>query len=388
MTAERPLEVLVVGAGLAGLALCVGLGRLGARITLVEHAPALDDAGAGLLLTGNGLRVLDAFGLGAQARTAGRRVDAVRFADASGAERFRLPIRDPWPEFVSLHRARLRRILLEAARPIEPRWGVRVDRLEPVADGVGAALSDGEGRRFDLVVGADGVHSATREGLFGGAGAAAIEGFRGWRFVSPAPDLLPDPVYLLGNGRTLLLHPLAEGDVYCGAGPVACAAGSLGADADSGAESGAERAALLEAFSDFGGPARAVLDALDDSIRLIPTVYWEVDLPRWTRGHCVLVGDAAHASAPTLAQGASMAFEDAAVLCEELARGGPVPEALVRFEGRRRPRVVATQREARARMEANRPVSPRGLAVRDQVLRRFGRMQLEAAWGRLMDERP
>ena len=382
MAAERPLEVLVVGAGLAGLALCVGLGRLGVRITLVEHAPALDDAGAGLLLTGNGLRVLDAFGLGARTRAVARRVDAVCFADAHGAERFRLPIREGWPDFSSVHRARLRRVLLEAARPVEPRWGVRVVRLEPSAEDVAVELSDGEHRRFDLVVGADGVHSAMRERLFGGAGPAAIEGFHGWRFVSRAEVVLPDPVYLIGNGRTLLLHPLADGEIYCGAGPVADTGSLAAGDADD------ERSALRAAFAEFGGPARAVLDAIDDSTRLIPTLYWEVVLARWGEGRCVLLGDAAHASAPTLAQGASMAFEDAAVLCEELVRGGPVPDALARFERRRRPRVDGIQREARARMEANRPVSPRQLAVRDQVLRRFGRMQLEAAWGRLMDERP
>ncbi len=386
--AARPLEVLVVGAGLAGLALCAGLGRLGARITLVELAPALDDAGAGLLLTGNGLRVLEGFGLGAAAQAVGRRVEAVCFADADGVDRFRVPIRDPWPGFVSLHRARLRRVLLEAVRPLEPRWGVRVEALETAADGVLAALSDGERRRFDLVVGADGVHSATREMLFGPDRAEAIDGFHGWRFVSPGPVRLPDPVYLIGNGATLLLHPLAGGEIYCGAGPVAWPGPVARGVSGDGVDAGDERSALLAAFAAFGGPARGVLDAIDDSIRLIPTRYWEVVLEGWSRGHCVLVGDAAHASAPTLAQGASMAFEDAAVLCEELSRAGPVAEALVRFERRRRPRVLATQREARARMEANRPVSPRRLAVRDQVLRRFGRQQLETAWGRLMDELP
>ena len=86
------------------------------RVTLVELAAGPDDAGAGLLLTGNGLRVLDGFGLGTQVRAAGRRVEAVRFAEASGAELFRLPIPAAWPGFVSLHRARLRRALLEAAR--------------------------------------------------------------------------------------------------------------------------------------------------------------------------------------------------------------------------------------------------------------------------------
>lgn len=371
-----------MGAGLAGLAFCVGLRRthrLATRITLVELAPGADDAGAGLLLTGNGLRVLDGFGLGARVRAVGRCVGSVRFADASGAELFRLPIPAEWPEFVSVHRARLRRTLLEAALPVEPRFGVSVERIDPTESSVDVALSDGEHRSFDLVVGADGLHSAVRAAIPGASGASPIGDFRGWRCVVPGLFPLAEPIYLLGNGRTLLLHPLADGDVYCGAGPVS---GST----DQG--TGSELEQLLAAFDGFGGIARAVLGAIGDSTRLIPTLYWEVELAKWRTGRCVLVGDAAHASAPTLAQGASMAFEDAAVLCEELAREGAVPAALERYEARRRPRVTAVQRESRARMEANRPVEARQHAVRDQVLRRFGRQQLHAAWGRLMDSAP
>ncbi len=384
MTAVRGLEVLVVGAGLAGLALCAGLRRLGARSELVELAAGPDDAGAGLLLTGNGLRVLEGLGLGAAVRAAGRPVRSVGFADARGETLFRLELPAAWPDFVSLHRARLRRLLLEAIRPLEPRWGVRFAGLEPAQGGVEVALSDGRRRRFDLVVGADGVHSAVREALFGAGRAAAIEGFAGWRCVlpGPAPLALTEPLYLLGNGRTLLLHPLAAGEVYCGAGPVS------GLERGEGATPAAERAALQRAFSDYGGLARAVLDRIDDSIRLIPTTYWEVVLERWRTERCLLIGDAAHASAPTLAQGASMAFEDAAVLCEELGRDGDVPAALVRFEARRRPRVQAVQRASRERMEANRPQDARAHALRDQVLRRFGRQQLHAAWGRWMETAP
>ncbi len=382
MAVQRSLEVLIVGAGLAGLALCVGLRRsqrVAARVTLVELAAGPDDAGAGLLLTGNGLRVLDGFGLGAQVRAVGRRVEALRFADASGAELFRLPIPTAWPEFVSVHRARLRRTLLEAALPVVPRFGVHVARIAPTERAVDVVLSDGDQRSFDLVVGADGLHSAVRAAMPGAPVAAPIGEFRGWRCVVPGPFDLSEPVYLLGNGRTLLLHPLAGGDVYCGAGPVAGSAIPGG---------GSEREQLLAAFEGFGGVARAVLAAVADSTRLIPTLYWEVALEHWCAGRCVLVGDAAHASAPTLAQGASMAFEDAAVLCEELARDGAVPAALERYEARRRPRVTAVQRESRARMDANRPVAARQHAVRDQVLRRFGRQQLHAAWGPLMDTIP
>lgn len=385
---ERSLEVLIVGAGLAGLALAAGLRRLACRVTLLEKHPIVDDAGAGLLLTGNGLRALEriaAFGggasgagesLGERVRAAGRFVSSVGYTDATGRPLFHFEIPESWPPFLSLQHARLREILLAEASPIVPCIGIE-----------GASGGHPPSGGWDLVIGADGVHSDVRRALFGGPDPTPIGDYHGWRFVLPEGPALAEPVQMLGNGRTLLLHPLPDGAVYCGAGPVD-PIGSAGRDASGGLNPSGDRASLLAAFADFGGPAPAVLERIDDSTRLIATRYWEVALPRWRAGNRLLIGDAAHASAPTLAQGAAMAFEDAAVLCEELAGSGDLAQALDRYETRRWGRVVAVQRASRERMAANRPMDAHGLAVRDQVLRRFGRQQLEAAWRPWMETLP
>jgi 2-polyprenyl-6-methoxyphenol hydroxylase-like FAD-dependent oxidoreductase len=131
-----------------------------------------------------------------------------------------------------------------------------------------------------------------------------------------------------------------------------------------------------------------VLDSLDEATPLIPTQYWQVARAPWHRDRCVLVGDAAHASAPTLAQGAAMAFEDAGVLCDLLAEARDPESALEAFEKRRRDRVDTVQRESLARMEANRSLEPARLELRNQVLRKVGASQLAAAWGPLMERSP
>lgn len=379
MTTTR--RVLVVGAGLAGLAVTRGLRALGADVELVELRSEFAEPGAGLLLTGNALRALDALRVGAAVRAAGRAVRTVRFADAEGRDLFHVDVagRRGWPDFVSIHRAELQRALLESGTPVRPRLGLTVEALEPDGARVDVRFSNGASDSFDLVVGADGLRSRVRELLFGAAPLEPIAGFTGWRFIAPCPAELRDPLYVLGNGRTLLLHPLAGGDVYCGAGPV-----EVGAPCTRGSE----RERLRAAFAGFGPPARAVLDGVGDATPLIPTQYWQLERAPWHRGRCVLVGDAAHASAPTLAQGAAMAFEDACVLCELLAEGRDVEPVLQAFDRRRRDRVESVQRESRARMEANRSLEPARLELRNQVLRKVGASQLTAAWGPLMERSP
>jgi 2-polyprenyl-6-methoxyphenol hydroxylase-like FAD-dependent oxidoreductase len=126
-------------------------------------------------------------------------------------------------------------------------------------------------------------------------------------------------------------------------------------------------ARVRELFGAFGGPVPAILDAIE-SVQIARTD--EVVLPRWSRGPVVLVGDAAHATAPTLAQGAAMSLEDALVLAQELqARPGDVGAAVRAYEDRRRPRCRQVRERTRER-DRTRDVAP---ALRDPMLRRRGR---------------
>ncbi len=374
-------RVLVVGCGLAGLAAARGLRALGLDVDAVEIRHTIGEPGAGLLLTGNAIAALDRLGLGLAARAAGRRVEAICFEDQDCNALFRLELdaHPKWPEFVSIHRSALQEILLELDAPVPTRLGLGVDALEPHEPHMRVRFSNGESQDYDLVIGADGVRSQIRALVFPTSSASPIPGFSGWRFVTRRPPGLADPLYMLGNGRSLLLHPLAGDEVYCGAGPVAAGDSTVG---------GSDLERLRAAFACFGGPAESVLGSVDERTTLIPTQYWQAPRATWFRGRCVLIGDAAHACAPTLSQGAALAFEDAAVLCELLAAGHELDATLRDFEQRRGARVERVLRESRARMEANREIDPNRLRLRNQVLRKVGAQQLAAAWAPLMEQRP
>lgn len=374
-----PDRALIVGAGIAGLALARALHALGTAVDVVERRPEASAPGTGILLTGNALRALEQLGLERELLAVGRRVSCVRFTDAEQNELFRLDVaaRAGWPPFVSVAREALLRVLLDGARPVTPRWGVTCTQLEPSPEHVEATFSDGTRASYELVVGADGAYSTTRQQLFGAELPCTIASFSGWRFLGRCPEALQHPQYSLGNGCTLLLHPLPGGIVYCGAGPVA--------DALLEGGGGDDLARMRRVFAGFGGVAGEVLDEVSPATTLIPTRYQHLEQAAWSKGRCLLIGDAAHACAPTLAQGAAMALEDACVLAELLASTRTLDEALPAFEARRRPRVEMVQSESLARMRTNQPLDARALTVRNALLAKVGPAKLLGAWSPLVE---
>lgn len=372
-------DVLIVGAGLAGAALGLALQRRGIRACLIDRGLLNDDDyGAGLLVTGNATRALDALGLAKKLASIARPVSGIDFVDEHDERLFSVECSRPgWPAFYSARHSQIRRMLLEdASKQFRPGLAISavLDAEEPTVE-----LSDGIVRRFRLVVGADGVHSDLRSRLFPGSAAEPIDNYRGYRFITRCPGALDRPRCFVGNGRTLLLHPLLDGEIYCGAGPIAseCFSNTVTA-----------LETIRHLYEGFGGIVREVLESLSESTRFIPTRYWQADNPRWRLGCCTLIGDAAHASAPTLSQGAAMAFEDAIVLAEELERAPNDLTALQSYEARRRPRTTWVQDASRARMAANRVMGPRDRELFNDSARRYGRLSLESQWGRLMSERP
>ncbi len=373
-------RVLVVGAGIAGLALAQKLGSLGIEVEILERKSRVEAHGAGILLTGNAVRVLHDLGLDRILSERSRPVDVIRFTDERERELFRVDCsaQHGWPQFVSIQRDALQRILLDAVMPLAPRWGTTIVSLQALPDCMEAVLSDGTRGRYGLVVGADGVHSQVRNLLFGDRQIEPIPGYRGWRFLAPCPSGLKAPQYMLGNARTLLLHPLPGGEVYCGAGPVV----------EANLEGNGDLERMRGAFAAFGGFAAEVLASQKSSSGLIPTRYWHLEQRPWHAGGCVLIGDAAHACAPTLAQGGAMALEDALVLGELLGHQLERTDALLAFEARRAPRVIHAQTASLQRMVANRPLDPRAVALRDAILPKVGAAQLLDDWAPLMEGSP
>ncbi|GLZ05243.1 monooxygenase [Actinomadura sp. NBRC 104412] len=324
MTGPR---VLIVGAGIAGLAAGRALARHGIVADIVERVGEWRAEGTGMYLPANAVRALDELGLADAVEERGARVRRQRVVDHRGRSIAGMDVDDIWGSgrCLAVHRADLHRILLDATRDLPVRLGAVLTGLAG-DDQVKATFSDGSAGVYDLVIGADGVHSSVR-GLVFGARAARPVGQVCWRFVAEGFPGIRDWTLYTGPGRAFLTVGIGGDRVYC-------YADLMGESLDPSLNEN-----WRARFRDFADPIPALLDQGGDAL---PGLIEEVSPPVWSAGRVVLIGDAAHASSPNLAQGAAMAVEDALVLAD-LISNRPVDEALTAYRERRSPRVSWVQ---------------------------------------------
>ena len=369
------LRILVVGAGIAGLGAARALWQRGLAADVVERETAWTDVGAGIYLPGNTVRALRSLGLESAVTERAALIPRQRFCDHRGTVLVDVDLKALWGDVgpcLALHRADLHTILASHDKAVPTRMGVSLNRLSQQDGTVAVEFDDGSLARYDLVIGADGIHSQVRQLIFGDAGIRPV-GQVAWRFVIRCPPEVTTWTVLLGHGVAFLAMPIGQGQVYCYCdGP----ARSIPRPGDDDV-----RARLAEVMRGFSAPVPAILDSLgpEDAIHVAPIE--EVTLDAWSFGSALLIGDAAHATSPNMAEGAAMALEDGLVLAECLASGDGVAEAAARFEARRRSRTqwVLAQTHRRDR---TRNLPP---AVRNFVLRKWGRNIVHANYRPLLD---
>jgi FAD-dependent urate hydroxylase len=351
------LRILVVGAGIAGLAAARGLRVAGFRPDVVEELPATTVPGAGIFLPGNAYRALRRLGLDAPMRPLGDLIFRQVFLDSDGQSLFEMDAAALWAgvgESRAMSRADLQQVLLSGVGG-EVRYDTAVTGLK-IDGGAKVEFSDGSLAEYDLVIGADGRRSTIRA-MSGLGGPATPTGQIFYRSVVSGGPPVSDWTALFGHKSSFVAMPMGGRKLYCHADEVA------GPDTPSPADPVAR---LRELFGSFGGPVPAILAAIE-KVQVARTD--EVVLPSWTTGPVLLVGDAAHATAPTLAQGAAMAFEDAVVLGEVLkTTPDDISAALAAYEARRRPRCEQVREQTHER-DRTRDVPP---VLRDPMLRRRG----------------
>jgi 2-polyprenyl-6-methoxyphenol hydroxylase-like FAD-dependent oxidoreductase len=335
------MRVLVVGAGIGGLATAACFGQRGADVDVVEIRTTQSTLGVGLDTTANGARVLREIGVLDRCLDAGFAFDTIDFCDAAGhvavTQRSGLSI-EGLPANLGIRRDALHSALVAAATAhgAALRRGVTVATLSNSVSGSRVEFSDGTAQRYDLVVGADGIRSDLRHRTFGERYAPSFTGYVVWRATVRRPPEVTGHVMYQGAGIKAGLCPISGEEMYL----IVVKPGPLTPSIDRAMY----RDELIADLAGFGGYFPQIARGLPNSSRVALSPIEEVRLPGpWFHGRTVVIGDAAHACAPHLAQGSSMAMEDGSVLAEVCAGSDDIETGLALFQERRTERVRLVQ---------------------------------------------
>lgn len=337
------MEVLIVGAGIGGLALAALLKQRGIGCTVVDRAPRLGAAGYMISLYPMGSRVLHGLGVFDRFRERSASFDEYRVLNGQGEVLHEFDMRPLAQQFGymgTILRGELTDLLRSAAPEIPLRMGLGLEHLEQHRSHVDVRFSDGSTGKFDAVAGADGIHSKVRRIVFGEeADHETGWGLWVWWTKAEVPRNVIQEFW--GRGRFLGVFPTPDRVGCVLAGPRSLLAPE---------EIGSNGLRVRELFSELGGDAKEIVADFPESTEGLH--FWNLSdyrSHRWVHRRVALLGDAACAFLPTAGVGASMALESAAVLADELTRTDAhfIPYALEMYEKRRRTRVEAAQNESR-----------------------------------------
>ena len=332
--------VLVIGGGASGNAVTILLRRAGIAVDLIEAKPDWNaTTGSGITLQGNALRVLRELGVWDEAAASGYAFGSLGVTAPDGtvlfvAEDIRTGGED-LPATVGMQRPRLQQILIDAVRASGAgvRLGTTAETLDQDADGVSVRFSDGTTGRYDLVIAADGLNSATRAAI-GITDKPEPTGMAIWRSAAPRPARVTRTDLTYGGPAYIAGYcPTSESTIYAYV-----------------VEACRDRAAIdPAAYADemrrlargYGGVWPEITEHITDPKQVNYTWFDRLLVEgSWHRGRVVLIGDAAHCCPPTLAQGAAMSLEDALVLAQLLCGGRDWDDELLQaYYDRRVPRV-------------------------------------------------
>lgn len=345
MTAETgsashgSLRVLISGGGLAGLSAGIALGRLGHAVTLVDLDRRVEGAQIGI--SARAVDALDELGVLGSASAASTVLMKPVFDEQFDEHGTQLPIPpmqipprpDGLPAMLAIYRPVLAGILESAAvaAGVLIRRPLTIDSQRFAAGVESVEFSDGTTGEFDLVVGAEGVHSPTRKRLFGESSQPRYVGSMSlrWTVREQAPG--QGGFFHAPDGTTLIVG-FMPGDMTYVATGVPMENRRVGAEES--------RALLADIFDRFDAPYLMELaERLDDEQDVIARPYESIRLnDDWFRGNTVIIGDAAHATTPNLSSGGGMALEDGVVLAQSMSHADDVSSGMEEFVRRRRPR--------------------------------------------------
>lgn len=371
------MRLIVLGAGIGGLAAAVALERTGHNVTLVERAPEFGEVGAGVVLGPHAMRAMKWLGADEHIRTLNERPEQLDMFDMiSGDHRFRVALGEMGSklygaDLFTTHRRDLIDALAQQLGSTNIMLGRTAEQISAAADHVTVTLDDGTTLHGDALIGADGLKSTVRRELFG-LSEAKFSGFLAWRTVLPTAKLgrsLPNRMTLwMGCGRHIVFYPIRNGTQFYAAFYVPAEEIHREDWATSGNVED-----LRASFADAEPAVRELIDRIDEAF--ITGIFYREPLEQWCQGRVLLLGDAAHPVLPTSGSGAGMALEDAVTLAHVLMHeGNDIPGAFREFEARRKPRTTRLLMSSKADLIAFQEENPVKIATAARVARGVSRL--------------
>ncbi len=354
---KKNIKIGIVGGGIGGLTAALALMRRGFHVSVFEQAPELQEVGAGLQVSPNGVRILASLGIEEELMKAcfvpqGKEIRLWNTGDTwklfdlgtESVERYGYP-------YITVHRNDLHQILYKAVKALDPqavRLASRCTSVQQDGSKVTVNLDGKPAETFDVVIGADGVHSKMREQLFG-SGPVQFTGIVAWRGVIPMEKLpreLAKPVGVnwIGPGGHVIHYPIRGGELMNFT--------SVVERQDWQVESWSTAGTNQEFHEDYPGWHEDV----HAYIEAIPTPFkWALiarpPMQEWVKGRIALLGDACHPSLPFLAQGAVQALEDGCILARAFEEFDSIDQALDAYQRLRIPRATKAVQGANANTE-------------------------------------
>jgi salicylate hydroxylase len=361
----KQARIAIIGAGLGGLTAAIALLQRGFDVRVFEQASALGEVGAGVQLAPNAMKVMMALGLEPRMRATAFEPEAhvVRNWKTGGvvATSPMKPVyrRQYGAPYYTFHRADLHAALVEAFPAERIALNAKCTGIQDTV----VSFADGSRFEADAVIGAGGIHSVIRDALLGPQ-SPRFTGIVCWRGLVPVDTVpaglvSPDMNGWFGPHSTIVHYHVRGGRLVNWAAFF---------EQDWRMESWrieGNKQEVLDVYESWNPTIRELVSRTEKLYKW--AIFDREPLPYWTRGRVTLLGDAAHAMLPYLAQGACMAIEDAYVLAASLAGAPDVETALQRYEAERRPRTARVQIASRARARPNQLVSPLAQLGRDLV---------------------
>jgi 2-polyprenyl-6-methoxyphenol hydroxylase-like FAD-dependent oxidoreductase len=329
-------KIAIIGGGIGGLTTAIALQQKGYNVKVYEAAPEIREVGAGLWVASNAMNILNRLGIADAVKQAGNTLKSSALADHKGNILTKIDFNKIIAKYhngtTAIHRGKLQNILFNAVKPGTVETNKRLKNIVSTEGGIHLTFEDGTDAESDILIGADGIHSAVRKHLFGEI-PLRYSGQTCWRGI--AKMQLPNPkeaaeLWGTKSGLRSSYSQVSANEVYW----------YITVKSIQGTKINPVnlKSYLKELTAEFDSNIQDVIEATDNQSIIQNDLFDIKPITLWFKGNIVLLGDAAHATTPNLGQGACQAIEDAYFLAESLSQHPSVEMAFKTYQNKRKPK--------------------------------------------------